>query len=139
MSTRENGIEEYGFLLTTEQLKAVAQKYFGEDFFEEDWDKCPSEYYATLVDHFGLRHESSFTGEAFVVGEEGQDTFLDPYTEINNNTVIYMPLKKWSTLLKAAYNSMDEIFQEAKSSKLAKYLPKDTVWDLRHIVGCYYG
>lgn len=138
MSTRDNEIEEYGFLLTTEQLKAVAQRYFGEDFSESQWDECPHEYYEALVDHFGLRHESSFTGEAFVVGEEGQDTFLDPYTEIDN-TVIYMPLKRWSTLLKAAYNSMDEIFQEAKDSKLAKYLPKDTVWDLRHIVGSYYG
>ena len=54
--------------------------------------------------------------------------------------IFYIPVSKYPTLFKKAYNNMDEIVEEFKN-KIGKCLSKDFDYrsSIRHIVGTYYG
>lgn len=138
MSMKDYAVNDYGFLMTSDMMKAVASKVcdnFDEDTFEADsWDYCDEIYTMNLVEYI-----SSFTGEAIELKDDGTDNW-SVSEEFGADCIYYIPVKNMSTLFKSAYENMEELVEEFKE-RLKEYLPEDFEYRkyIRHIVGTYYG
>lgn len=138
MGMRDYAVDDYGMHLTSEVLKAIASKKYGdydEQSFERDYyDIAQRLYEAGIIEYI-----SDFTGEAYELDNNG-NTKWESSEYYDYDVIYYIPLKKHSTLFKAAYNSMNEIVKELRE-QLQEYLPDDFFYEayLAHIVGTYFG
>jgi hypothetical protein len=103
----------------------------------EDDDTC-WEY--ELYEQDICEYVGEFTGEAQELTDEGTYTWHGNREYYDGDILVYVPLLKYPTLFKKAYNDMDEIIAELKD-KLGEYLPDDFDYrsKLCHISGTYYG
>ena len=131
MSVREYGEETFGVLFT-DAMMAEAVKRSGEDYEPEE--------YSAFADEIGLDELFSFSGQAYFIGEDGATDWSKEEMLFCDDHVYYAQLRKWSTLFKPAYSSMDEVIAELKEA-FGKYLPDDFDYahSIKHFVGTYYG
>jgi hypothetical protein len=131
---REYAVTDYGFILDEETINNIASQIF-DDFFESNNDWGYELYEKGICEYIG-----EFTGEAQEVNDDGTFYWGGDYEAYNNDVICYVPLAKYPTLFKRAYNNMDEIIDEIKS-KLGEYLTEDFDYRSRicHICGTYYG
>lgn len=135
MSMRDYAMEDYGLVLDEDTINDIASQIF------EDYTENTEVYWGyELYDRGICEYISEFTGEAQEIDDNGTFYWGGDYEGYSGEALCYVPLTKYPTLFKRAYNSMDEIVDEFKS-KLGKYLPED--FDYRskicHICGTYYG
>lgn len=137
MSMRDYAVDDYGLLLDKETIKVIASKAF--DDFTEDEDIL-NEWGYELYEKGICEYVSEFTGESQELNDDGTFTWCGEYEEYNADIIVYVPLFKYPTLFKSAYNNMEEIVEEFKS-KLGEYLAEDFDYRsrIRHICGTYFG
>jgi hypothetical protein len=130
-------VNDYGLLMNEDALKRIAMKVCN-NYDEEEYDEEPDDFNYDLYEKGIVEFVGEFTGEAIKIRDDGIDLYghSDMY---NCDIVYYVPVSKWSTLFKAAYNNVDEMICEFKK-KLGEYLPEDFDYrnNIRHIVGTYY-
>lgn len=135
MSMRDYAVSDFGLVLDEETIKVIASKVFVDfsDDEEEDWG------YA-LYDMGICEHISEFTGEAQEITDNGAFVWGGDYKTYSNDSINYVPISRFPTLFKKAYNNMEEIIDEFKT-KLGMYLTEDFDYRSRicHISGTYYG
>lgn len=134
MSMQDYAVDDYGMLLDAETVRLIASNVF--DDFEDD-DTC-WEY--ELYDQGICEYVAEFTGEAQELGDDGRFFWCGDCEYYSSEVLTYVPLSKYPTLFKKAYNNMDEIIAELKEA-LGEYLPDDFNYrgKLCHISGTYYG
>lgn len=135
MSMRDYAVDDYGLVLDKEAMKAMISKLGIMVIDEEDFDFS---YY--LYDEGICEYISEFTGEAQAINDDGYFDFSRDYESYNSDSIAYVPLAKYPTLFKRAYNNMEEIIDELKL-KIGKYVPEDFDYRSRicHICGTYFG
>lgn len=138
MSMRDYAVNDYGLIMTRDMLKTICSKYcpdYTEEKYNDDEDGFNNDLYEAGI----VEYISDFTGESIEISSDGRDIY-DSGETYNNDTIYYMPVKKYSTLFKPAYYNMGEVVSEFKWS-LHDYLPIDFDYKkyIRHIVGTYYG
>lgn len=135
MSMREWAVDDYGLLLTSEMIKAIALKVL-DDLEERDED----EYGDALYEDGICEYIGEFTGEAIYIEDDGTEDWRRSGESFDGNRIYYVNISKYPTLFKAAYKNMDELIEEFKS-KVGDYLPEDFNYraNIRHIVGTYWG
>ena len=138
MSMREYGYDDYGVIISEEELKAAALKLFN-NVTEESWNQNKYEIMFDVADHLGMTVCSNFSGSAIKIGKDGIEDYSD-CEDYSDDVIVYMSLYNQPSLFKAAYNDMDEIRDEIYA-RLGKYTRTDDNYgpDVRHIVGSYYG
>ena len=136
MSMRDYAVDDYGLVLDKETIKMIAFKVF-EDFVDDD--EKYGDWGYELYDYGICEYISEFTGEAQKVDSNGHYWGGDSI-DYSGDVICYVPLTKYPTLFKRAYNNMEEIIDEFKS-KIGEYLPEDFDYRSRicHICGTYYG
>lgn len=134
MSMRDYAVDDYGLVLDEETVKVIASKVY-EDYTEDIADWGFELYSSGICEYIG-----EFTGEAQEITDDGTFIWGGDYKSYNDEAIYYVPLSKYPTLFKRAYNNMEEIIDEFKS-KLGEYLPEDFDYrsKIRHICGTYYG
>ena len=134
---REYAVNDYGLVLDGETMKLIASKVF-DDFVDDDEEYGDWGY--ELYDRGICEYISVFTGEASWLNDNGDVDWGSDYEPFEGDSIAYVPMKKYPTLFKRAYNDMEEIVDEFKS-KIGEYLPKDFDYRSRicHICGTYYG
>lgn len=137
MSMRDYAVDDYGLVLDKETIKVIASKAF--DDFTEDEDIL-SVWGYELYESGICEYVSEFTGESQVLTDDGAFIWGGEYECYNCEELVYIPLFKYPTLFKPAYNNMEEIVKEFKD-KLGEYLAEDFDYRsrIRHICGTYYG
>lgn len=137
MSMRDYAVDDYGLVLDKDTIKLIASKMY-DDFIDNDEEFGDWGY--ELYDSGICEHIGEFTGEAQVINDDGYFDFSRDYESYSGDSIAYVPLAKYPTLFKRAYNNMEEIIDEFKS-KLGEYLPEDFDYRSRicHICGTYYG
>lgn len=138
MSMRDYAVNDYGLLMTEETLKMIASKVC-EDYTDEDYDDDPWSFNEELYSKGIVEYIGSFTGESIDIHNDGSINWgISEF--YNDDCIWYVPVKKISTLFKAAYKNMDEMIEEFEG-KLSKYLPDDFDYrnNIRNISGTYYG
>lgn len=133
MSMRDYACEDYGLVLDQSAMRYICKTMFVDDPVEEGDEGCAL-YEAEVCNLFG-----QFTGEAFGIQENGNDTW-DNSTSYSCDEVYYVPLKKCPSLFDTAYKDINEIIEELKE-KIGEYLPEDYDYrsNIRHIVGTTFG
>lgn len=133
MSMRDYAVSDYGLLLDEETVKAIASKVL-DDYTEED-DMAYGLYDKGICEYI-----SEFTGESLPIREDGRVSWNDDGENYRCETIVYVPTSNFPTLLKKAYENIDEIVNEFKG-KLGEYLPDgfDYRGKIRHISGTYFG
>lgn len=134
MSMRDYAVDDYGLVFDKETMKTVISKLDVEPL-DEDTDIA-----YILYDYGICEYISEFTGEAQTINDDGYFDFSRDYESYNGDSIAYVPLAKYPTLFKRAYNNMEEIVDEFKS-KIGDYMPEDFDYRSRvcHICGTYYG
>lgn len=135
MSMRDYAVSDYGLLLDEETIKIIASKLF-DDFSEDEKEDLAY----LLYDNGICEYISDFTGESFPIRDDGYVSWCDDGENYRCETVAFVPISNFPTLLKRAYESIDEIIDEFKG-KVGEYLPDgfDYRGKLRHISGTYFG
>ena len=137
MSMRDYAVDDYGLVLDEETIKVIALKVF-DDFVDDDEEYGDWGY--ELYDKGICDFICEFTGEAQALTDDGVYNWYGNSKFYSADTIYYIPLSKYPTLFKKAYNNMDEIIDEFKS-QLGEYLTEN--FDYRnkicHISGTYYG
>jgi hypothetical protein len=131
-------VNDYGLLMSEDALKRIAMNVCN-NYDEEEYDEDPDDFNYDLYEKGIVEFVGEFTGEAIKIRDDGIDLY--GYSDMYNcDIAYYVPVSKWSTLFKAAYNNVDEMICEFKK-KLGEYLPEDFDYrnNIRHIVGTYYG
>lgn len=135
MSMRDYAVDDYGLVLDIETINDIASQIF------EDYTENTEAYWGyELYDKGICEYISEFTGEAQELGEDGFFVWGGNSIYYNNDELCYIPLSKYPTLFKRAYNNIEEIVDEFKE-KLGKYLTEDFDYrsNICHICGTYYG
>ena len=138
MSMRDYAVDDYGLLLNDDHLEALASQlcdgYTAEDYSENMYD-----YIDELQDKVGLSYITAFTGGALIVGDDGESEYTDSQ-DYDEDQIYYLPLGKYPSLFRAAYENVDEVIAEVKET-LGEYLPDNFPYrdNIRHIVGTTYG
>lgn len=137
MSMRDYAVDDYGLVLDGEIMNVIASKVF--DDFTEDGSMC-GDWGWELYELGICEYIVDFTGEAQIIGDDGYFIWGGDYEGYSGEALCYVPLNKYPTLFKKAYNSMDEIVDEFKL-KIGEYLTEDFDYKSRicHICGTYYG
>lgn len=118
MSMREHPYVEYGVLLNPADYRQIAAVILGRE--PENFDEM-----ADILDNvIDVVRVENFTGEVFKVHPIYGT--LDEMNSVSydSGVVYYCPFNKVGTLFTGAYNSADEIVEEAKK-KIGQYLPDD--------------
>lgn len=138
MSMRDYAVNDYGLIMTRDMLKTICSKYC-PDYTEEEYDHDEDGFNNDLYEAGIVEYISGFTGESIEISSDGRDIYGSGET-YNDDTIYYMPVKKYSTLFKPAYYNMGEVVSEFKWH-LHDYLTVDFDYKkyIRHIVGTYYG
>ena len=138
MSSRDYGIDDYGLVLDSGDLKHFASKYC-DDYTEEEYENDPLSFIEMLTYNLDVNYASDFTGEAFIVGDDGYTQWVSGSMAYNCDVIYYVPVNKYASLFKASYRDMDEVIDELKD-KVGKYLPEDFDYrnKFRHISGTYW-
>lgn len=135
MSMRDYAVDDYGLLLDKDTVNDIASQIF-EDYTENSDDYWGYELYDKGI----CEYVSEFTGEAQELTDDGAFIWGGAREYYDGDILVYVPLSKYPTLFKKAYNNMDEIIAELKEA-LGEYLPDDFDYrsKLCHISGTYYG
>lgn len=138
MSMRDYAVDDYGLVLSSDDLRLLAEKIV-DDFRECEWENDMYSIIEEVVDKLGIEYISSFTGEAYQLLDDGDVDWADS-DFFNDDMIYYIHASKYPNIFKKAYEGMDELLEEFKE-KIEKYLPND--FDFRghtkHIVGTYFG
>lgn len=136
MSMKYYAMTDYGLVLDNDTIKVIASNVF------EDCDENESVYDLgyDLYENGICELTSEFTGEAQALTDNGEFTWGCDSKQYNADSIVYVPLSRYPTLFKKAYNNMEEIIDELKS-KVGEYLPDDFDYrsNIRYICGTYYG
>ena len=134
MSMRDYAVDDYGLVLDKEVMNIILSKLEIE-LLDEDADLS-----YILYDEGICEYISEFTGEAQTINDDGYFDWGGDYKSYRGDNIAYVPLAKYPTLFKRAYNNMEEIVEEFKS-KLGDYVPEDFDYKNRicHICGTYFG
>lgn len=132
MSMRTYAFEDYGLVLTEEAMKAICEKVCEE--LDED-----ESYGMALYDMDICSCAGNFSGEAFPITDKGADTY-NGSEDFDDDSVYYIPTKRYSTLFEAAYKDINEMIAEFKEN-LGEYLPDNFDYrsNIRHIIGTTFG
>lgn len=133
MSTRTYAYEDYGLLLNNEAITMICEKVFADEPHEE----CSDGF--ALYDAEICQMAGNFTGETYPIKDDGCDQWSDSET-YDDDSVFYIPVKKYPTLFKSAYSDVDEMIAEFREA-IGEYLPNDFDYraNIRHIVGTTWG
>lgn len=135
MSMRDCAIDDYGLVLNKDTINDIASQIF------KDYTENTDSYWGyELYDKGICEYISEFTGEAQELTDDGVYTWGGACEDYECDTICYIPLSKYPTLFKRAYNNMEEIIEEVKS-KVGEYLTEDFDYrnNIRHICGTYFG
>lgn len=135
MSMRDYAVDDYGLVLDEDTINDIASQIF------EDYTENTKTYWGYELYENGIcEWISEFTGEAQELTDDGVYTWGGDSKDYSCDVICYVPLSKYPTLFRKAYNNMEEIIDELKS-KLGKYLTEDFDYRsrIRHISGTYYG
>ena len=138
--SKEYGVHAYAMILTKETMNMLAKAVYGkEEDFEENFKKCPLDFYQGLEEKFYLSSISEFTGEACFLQSDGSSDYSVTET-FSGDTIYYCEFNNGPLLFDAAYESIDEIVDEMRD-RFGEYLPDDFNYRtyLREIIGSYYG
>ena len=133
MSMRDYAVSDFGLLLDEETIKIIGSKVL-EDYTDED------DMVYGLYDKGICEYISDFTGESICITDDGIISWGADCEDYQSEVIAYVPLSKYPTLFKKAYENIDEIVAEFKSN-LGEYLPDDFNYrsKIRHISGTYFG
>jgi hypothetical protein len=133
MSMRTYAYEDYGLVLNEETIKMICEKVFTDEPHNEANDG-----YA-LYDAEICQMAGNFTGETYPITDNGNDDWNNS-TTYDDDSVFYIPVKKYPTLFKNAYKNIDEMVAEFKDA-LGEYLPDGYNYraNICHIVGTTWG
>lgn len=133
MSMRDYAYEDYGLVLNEETIKMICEKVFADDLHDGE-DGGYALYEAEIC-----QIANNFTGELYPITDEGKDNW-DRSETPDDDSIFYIPVEKYPSLFKTAYNNMDELVAEFKKA-LGEYLPADFDYrsNIRHIVGTTWG
>lgn len=133
MSTRDYGVNDYGYVFTEEMLVKLIDERFADEFDRGD---C-----AKLAERMGLEYIGEFTGGAYHLDEKSDDNYDVDTLYYSGDTLYYFPLRSYSNLFSAAYSSKEELIADLKNYH-GEWLPDDNndiYYGVRHIIGTYYG
>ena len=138
MSMRDYGVNDYGLVLTSDDLEHIVSKLC-DDYTEEAFTDDPWSFYDSISDTIDLEYIDGFTGDATAIDERGFDNWRGSY-DYQGDCVFYIPLNRAPGLFTRAYGAFDEIVLEMRG-RVGDYLPKDFNYrdNIRHIVGTYCG
>ena len=133
MSMRYYAYEDYGLVLNEETRKTICEKVFAEEPVEDE------EYGMALYEAEICQAAGNFTGETFYILDNGRDNW-DRSETYDDDSVYYIPVDKYPTLFRSAYNDVNEMIVEFRK-KIGEYLPEDFDYrsNIRHIVGTTWG
>ena len=134
MSMRDYAYVDYGLVLDEDIINDIAAQVC------EDFTEITNEYWGYELYEKGIcEYAGDFTGEAICIDDKGNDDWRTTMI-YSGESLCYIPLDKYPSLLNNAYNSIDEIIDELKE-KIGKYMPKDYNYraNIRHIVGTTFG
>lgn len=135
MSMKVYTIEDYGLVLDEDIINDIASQIF------EDYTENTDIYWGYELYEQGIcEYIGEFTGATQTLKDDGTDDWSRDIKDYSVDAIFYIPVSKYPTLFKKAYNNMDEIVEEFKG-KIGEYLSKDFDYrsSIRHIVGTYYG
>lgn len=135
MSSNLYPVDDYGFVLDEETIKAIA-RFIVIVSHDTTYSDLARELYEKEI----CEIIPEFSGEAICISDDGKTTWDEEYTSYYCDTIAYVPTSKYPTLFDRPYNDMDEIIAEFKD-KLGKYLSDDFNYrnNICHITGTYYG
>lgn len=138
MSMRDYAVDDYGLLLSKDNLRILASKLC-DDFTDDDWEEDMCGYIESVVDKLCIESVGDFSGEAMTIEDNGDSDWSDT-TLYSGEPIYYIGAAIYPNLFKQAYNDVDELIEEFKE-KVGEYLPKDFDYRnaVRHIVGTYFG
>ena len=134
MSMRDYAVNEYGMVLNEEEIYKIAKVLIpAEEWVEEDWDNADTWEFVDRLDDV-ISCYSEFSGEAFIVKENGEDDW-NRYVEYRgSDSIFYIPLSKYPTLFTPAYSNIEEAKNEIRES-----ICNTVDVDIHHIIGIYFG
>ena len=137
MSMRDYGFSDYGLVITKSAAYELARQIFKPDEMA-DWNQEKYGWYADIAEEFNLEYVFEFSGAAFRFNAAGVESECE--YEYWDDIILYAPLAKLPSLVRATYQSMDEVVSEFKDG-IGKYLPEDYDYlgNICHITGTYYG
>ena len=139
MGMREYAVSDFGLIIDNEAAKNIAMHVCSDaGKYKEDEYICWE--YEIYEEGLG-EYISEFTGEAICIANDGTPDFSSDFNlEFDCDVIAYIPLNKTPTLIKAAYENINEIIDELKE-KLGKYLSEEFDYrnNIRIIIGTYYG
>lgn len=137
MSMGYYAMTDYGLVLDNDTIKVIASKVFVDDY---DENESAYDLGYDLYENGICELTSEFTGEAQELTDNGEVTWGCNSKQYNADFIVYIPLSRYPTLFKKAYNNMEEVVGELKS-KVGKYLPDDFDYrsNICYICGTYFG
>lgn len=144
MSMRYYGVDDYGLVLSDDDMKTIASKLCNNySALEYDVDSIPFD--DEVAQKLGLEYLSGFVGEAIMINNDGCDDYTKEnstivYDAYTSDQLYYMRFKKYPTLFNAAYKDIDDMIKEAENN-IGNYIPIGFSYNnaIRHIVGIVYG
>ena len=132
MRMREYAYEDYGLVLDKPTMEHIFVKRFNEPIGDEDAG------YA-LYDAEVCTCACQFTGEAFNIEDNGNDSWYDTIAYASDE-IYYVPFNKYPSLFKASYKDINDIVEEFKE-KLGEYMPENYNYraNIKHIIGTVWG
>lgn len=134
MSMRDYAVDEYGMVLNEEEIYKIAKVLIPtQEWAEEDWDDADTWEFVDRLDDI-MSSYSEFSGEALIVKENGENDWDKNTIYRNGDSIFYIPLTKYSTLLTAAYNNLEEAKNEIRER-----ICNAVDVEIHHIIGTYFG
>lgn len=137
MSMRDYGVDDYGLILSPDDIKTIAAKLY-TDFSEDDWNADYYAYVEEIADELGIESISEFCGSDSALTDDGDFDWDSEY--YSSEPIYYIGVSRYPTLFRQSYKNMEELIDEFKG-KVGAYLPEDFGYRerIRHISGTYFG
>lgn len=131
-------IDTYGLFLTFEDMESLA-KIYCKDYSEEAYEEDSTVFNEAVADVINdLQYINNFSGHLYEFDDNGITRWETEFAYYEDE-LFFVLFDNYSTLMKAAYNSIEEIIDECKC-KLENYLPKDFDYrkNMFRIIGTVY-
>lgn len=135
MSYRAYAVSTYGCVLSEEELRTAAKRFYETDdeLKTSNWEDLSS---WEICEEFGLECITEFEGEVCYVDEDG----VDDWSICDSPSDVYYFGLRDPRLIGSAYKNSNEIVDECRAA-LGRLLPQDFDYrsHIRHIIGVIYG
>lgn len=134
MSMRNYAVDDYGIVLSMDDLRRICAKVLQEDISDEEWEIDAYGFIDSVRGKIDICSCGDFTGKALRIDIDGTDNYIDTIT-FSDDEVFYIAIRKYPTLFSGAYESFKDMVLDFKNI-MFKYVPDNFDFsNVRHIVG----